>query len=407
MSKTIIYFVDDISTSFVINDIRKVSERFNNVILLSTEKLDNRELLPNNIKVIESFIEWRNYNWKKTLIAHLYEILSVYFIESRIAGKLLPFKKSIALICSNVFKAGEVRRQLQLHLQGIDKPLLMYSFWFYDCIYLAFLKKWKYADKVVCRAHGGDLFEERSSLKGITLYRNFQLQYIDFVFSVSEIGANYLRKKYLKFASKIKTSYLGSPANNKINTIRNDAFVLVSCANIRDIKRIYLIAETLMHIDFQLVWYHIGDENLNAKNDPTIKLYIDAIENLKSKNNIKYFNLGQLSSEEIFNFYEQQQINLFISLSATEGIPVSMMEAISFGIPVLSTDVGGCNEIVNKQTGILIPLNSKPIEIALTINKFRDSELNSSKFRNHIHDYWNQNFNADQNYIKFFKQIDE
>lgn len=405
MGNSIVYFVDDISTSFVINDIRKISERFNHVLLLSTKKLNNIESLPLNVRIIESFIEWNNYNWKKTLIANLPSILSIYFVESKFAGKILPLKKSIALLCSNVFKAEEVKRQLELLSNDNEKPLFMYSFWFYDCIYLAFLKKWKYADKVICRAHGGDLFEERSSLKGITLYRNFQLQYIDFVFSVSEIGTNYLRKKYLKFASKINTSYLGSPDHNKINTIKNDAFVLVSCAKVRDIKRIYLIAETLMFIDFPLVWYHIGDENLNAKNDPTIKFYVDSIENLKSKNNIKYFKLGQLSSEEIFNFYELQQINLFISLSATEGIPVSMMEAISFGVPVLSTDVGGCNEIVNEQTGILIPSDINPSEIAETLNQFRNSIMNTSEFRKNTRNFWEENFNADRNYKEFFKFI--
>lgn len=44
-------------------------------------------------------------------------------------------------------------------------------------------------------------------------------------------------------------------------------------------------------------------------------------------------------------------------MSLSEGIPVSIMEAISFGIPIIATNVGGNAEIVNDETGVLIPVN--------------------------------------------------
>ena len=48
--------------------------------------------------------------------------------------------------------------------------------------------------------------------------------------------------------------------------------------------------------------------------------------------------------------------DLFVNMSLSEGIPVSIMEAISFGIPIIATNVGGNAEIVNDETGVLIPL---------------------------------------------------
>ena len=40
-----------------------------------------------------------------------------------------------------------------------------------------------------------------------------------------------------------------------------------------------------------------------------------------------------------------------------EGIPVSLMEAMSFGIPVIATDCGATKELVDGKSGILINQN--------------------------------------------------
>ncbi|MBO4301339.1 MAG: glycosyltransferase [Desulfovibrio sp.] len=40
---------------------------------------------------------------------------------------------------------------------------------------------------------------------------------------------------------------------------------------------------------------------------------------------------------------------------ASEGLPVSMMEAQIVGLPIVSTDVGGVSEIVTPGTGLLLP----------------------------------------------------
>lgn len=60
--------------------------------------------------------------------------------------------------------------------------------------------------------------------------------------------------------------------------------------------------------------------------------------------------------------------DLFVNMSLSEGIPVSIMEAISFGIPIIATNVGGNAEIVNDETGVLIPVN---IDQAALMKQFR------------------------------------
>ncbi|MBL3200697.1 glycosyltransferase, partial [Klebsiella pneumoniae] len=55
---------------------------------------------------------------------------------------------------------------------------------------------------------------------------------------------------------------------------------------------------------------------------------------------------GTVPHETIISFFAANPVHLFLNLSTMEGIPVSIMEAISFGIPVVATDVGAVSEIV-------------------------------------------------------------
>jgi glycosyltransferase involved in cell wall biosynthesis len=282
--------------------------------------------------------------------------------------------------------------------------LLAYSFWFYDCIYLAWMRKKGWISKAVSRAHSGDLYEDHISIRNKILFRNFQFKNMDKIFPVSNMGTKYLQDRYLNFKNKIETIYLGS-TDNGLNPFNTDTvFTMVSCASFRHHKRIHKIAEMLQFVDFPLRWYHIGGERLDS-DDPKIVEYKINKEKLKANQKIEFVPLGSMSNDDIFNFYKTQSINLFISLSAIEGIPVSIMEAISFGIPVLSTDVGGCKEIVTEETGILIPLETEIKEVARIITEFKESPKNSAEFRKGVRVFWEKYFNAEKNYKDLLNTI--
>ncbi|HEY9404490.1 MAG TPA: glycosyltransferase family 4 protein [Pyrinomonadaceae bacterium] len=50
-----------------------------------------------------------------------------------------------------------------------------------------------------------------------------------------------------------------------------------------------------------------------------------------------------------------QSLNVFVLPSLTEGTPNSIMEAMAYGLPVISTTVGGIPDVVTAETGILVP----------------------------------------------------
>jgi glycosyltransferase involved in cell wall biosynthesis len=81
------------------------------------------------------------------------------------------------------------------------------------------------------------------------------------------------------------------------------------------------------------------------------------------------------------------------------------MEAQSYGIPIMSTDVGGCNEICNDETGFLIDPDFDARDVSDRIREFSNSSKNTHEFHQKCKQYWEMHFNADVNYKEFTSSI--
>jgi colanic acid/amylovoran biosynthesis glycosyltransferase len=164
------------------------------------------------------------------------------------------------------------------------------------------------------------------------------------------------------------------------------------------VKRLDLIIAVLQKLKLtNLKWIHFGDGPLRKE-----------IENIAKKKlvNLKFEFKGLTPNNEILDFYHENFIDLFLNLSDSEGIPVSIMEALSAGIPVLATDVGGTGEVVNNNHGFLIPQNLNSDEVAHIINNYFYSESGlNRKLRENAYKYWEENYNAESNYMEFFNLL--
>jgi len=71
--------------------------------------------------------------------------------------------------------------------------------------------------------------------------------------------------------------------------------------------------------------------------------------------------LGQVPHERLLDWYRQGQIDLVVLPSLDlgnhehEGVPVSLMEAMAYGIPVVSTATGGIPELLDGGAGMMVP----------------------------------------------------
>jgi glycosyltransferase involved in cell wall biosynthesis len=53
---------------------------------------------------------------------------------------------------------------------------------------------------------------------------------------------------------------------------------------------------------------------------------------------------------------EFSNANMFLFSSISEGMPVSMIEALACGLPVLTTNCGGVDDLVNMKNGRIFPV---------------------------------------------------
>jgi glycosyltransferase involved in cell wall biosynthesis len=127
---------------------------------------------------------------------------------------------------------------------------------------------------------------------------------------------------------------------------------------------------------------------------------------LSVKNNVEFKFMGNIPNAEIHRFYASNNIDLFVNVSESEGIPVSIMEAMSYGIVVLATNVGGTNEIVNEDNGHLLPSNLSCSYLANSIEYFLS--LTEEKYRsysNNAFKKWESEYSAKNNYKNFVTQL--
>ena len=94
-------------------------------------------------------------------------------------------------------------------------------------------------------------------------------------------------------------------------------------------------------------------------------------------------------------------------MSESEGIPVSIMEALSFGIPCIATDVGGTREIVvSGNNGWLLGEDYAVEAVAEIIrNYYTFTAEKTAQLRNNARLFWEQKYDADINYRKFIKEL--
>lgn len=251
----------------------------------------------------------------------------------------------------------------------------------------------------VTRGHGGDVYT--TDRGRYYPFRVFALENVDHVYVVSNYGRDYLREKYPDFKNKIDSAYLGvMPLTTESNEAKE--YRVVSCSSVYDFKRVDLLYRSLEQYamsnpDLKIKWTHFGCGYLfdNLK---------DEIDKEHKASNLDIILKGRCKNEEVLNSYCKDGYHVFVHLSTTEGLPVSMMEALSASIPIIATAVGGVPEIVTEKTGVLLKVDFTQQEFDKALSKVHENYEALSKTAKN---FYNEKFNALSNYRVFYKNITE
>ncbi len=232
----------------------------------------------------------------------------------------------------------------------------------------------------------------------LQLFRALIMKNMDAVFFSSRHSLLYATERYQYYnESKMFIMRSGVPevAAPNFEGLELNRIKLISVSFIDKYKRVDAIIDALETIEgVNIEWHHIGDggniSNINQK----------AFNRLFSKKNINFRFTGNTTPDGLRDAFLEEKPDLFISLSASEDIPISMLEALSYGVPVMTTKVGGISElIIDAENGFLLSENPTNKEIGDMFHAI--SSISPDRWiqmRKNAYDTWKREADAARQY---------
>jgi len=393
--------------TFFINDIKYASNIFKRVVVIcpyngevekSIKELDNVEIL-----------YYYNNNILKYVFLSLYKILEkkkIYELCDSIKNKAFSIEYIKRFLFFIAFEKLVKIKFKKLKLSYDESASwIFYSAWYYATAYAVSELKLKYKfAKTVTLAHSFEIDPIRNKYINV-LFRKQYHNNLDRVCFISYNVYNSFKENIAKplglSLNNTEVRYLGTKKIfNGISHFSKDGCLrIVSCSNMIPIKRVDLIFMTLDDIrDIPIEWVHFGDGS-------EMNYIRDMVKN-KKNHNLTVKLTGSIDNAEIHKYYISNNVDIFINVSKSEGIPVSIMEAMSYGIPIIATDVGGNSEIVNNDFGILISSNPTIKEIKESILELINlSDEEKRHMQKNALSFFEMNLNSDILRRNFFTMI--
>ena len=271
-----------------------------------------------------------------------------------------------------------------------------------------FLKK-----KIIRKIVGDPVWERAYSKAKISeSFDEFQVKNYGFSISLQKKVRSYSVKKsdiVVTPSKHLKNFILNLGFKNKIEIINNGVFIPEKNTNIftNDQINITIVSRLVSHKNIKKIIRAISDLN-----DPLIYLNIigDGPElnqlqkiSLESNNKDNIIFHGKLNRDDINHIFLKSDI--YIQASNYEGLPHSLLEAMSYGIPVLCTPVGECKEILgNEDRGYILDLPVSKNNITSKISEIIGEKNNANKKAERGKDFINEKYNL-TNSFNLYKNL--
>lgn len=274
------------------------------------------------------------------------------------------------------------------------KNAIFYTFWCMPQTFALTVHREDFLPSMIfTRMHGGDLYHERTACER-QAFRNYLNNNIDGIFFVAHEAMRYYEMNFPECRKEILHVCPLGVVRRALSPINESApFELVSCAHVIPLKRLDIIVRALAEVpDNMLInWTHFGfgDQYEEIKNL--------AEKLLGNKKNITFEFKGMVPNEKVISYYENHAVSCFITTSETEGLPVSIQEALACGLPVIGTDVGGIKSTISGN-GVLLSSSPSIIEVVNAIKKiYYLSKDEKVEYQKRSFELWQNNFDTTQN----------
>jgi len=284
----------------------------------------------------------------------IWKILGTFIRRSR---NFWIFTKNLAVLPKGVFIAKNIQRHKIIHI---------HSHWGSTTATMAYIISQLTGIPWSFTLHRWDI-KENNLLKE-------KCKTAKFIRCISEHG----KKELLKiignnYAKKVYVIHMGIKISDKLETPKErncDIFQVVVPARLCEVKGHKYLIEAISYLN-----KHNHDKIKNLRctfyGDGPLKRKLKRL--IKKKKLSKYIKICPfIPHEKLINIYKNNKADLVILPSINtkggqhEGIPVSLMEAMSYKIPVISTNTGGIPELLSNNAGIIVE-EKNPKEIAKAI----------------------------------------
>lgn len=379
--------------------------KFNHIYLLPAIHGGIQRDIPSNITILKS-----NYNYFDKVVSVFYAIFSLilfkeilYILTQSKKNTLKKIYIALKTVAITYLNSLVVKRTIK----NINGDVYVYSYWNdVQCYAACMLKRNQVIKGVYSRAHGYDIYQNRRDFGYMPLKRQFSKD-VDVVYLLSESAKQYYHDCYNYSNEKLVVSRLGVFLPREYSTYhKNEKKIRVlSLSNCIPVKRIDKIIQALRDFSIKypmikIEWVHIGSGYLFE----TLKT--QAIEYSSTINNLDIDFLGQMTNRQVQGYLRDNSIDIFINASESEGIPVSIMEAMSYGIPAIAPNVGGIADIVQRENGYLMSENAEIEEIVVGLETIYFSD-NIEFYRDNSHLWVEKYFNAEKNYQNFVVELEK
>lgn len=399
------HFPFGIGETFLHHEIDYLTDRFDKVIILTRDITSTGERKGNfsvhRINPESNFSE--KLSAIRLYLRNLPKVVKYMVSELSFLGEKKSFpvlSKMLHDLTKGMITARHIERLIKTH--DIKGSLVLYSYWLTNSALATVFVRFNGPITRIARCHGTDVYEQLLNPPYLS-FRRLLVQKLDAVFPISDNGKKHLENTIgVVDSAKIILSRLGTAPPLKMpHESTEKRYLLVSCSFITPNKRIERIIDALSFLkEMPITWIHIGDGILKEK------LLGQASQKLSHASSLRYEFKGMMSNSDVVKFYSENYVHLFINTSKSEGIPVSVMEAQSFGIPVIATAVGGIPEIISDSNGRLFDADTSVEDIGHLIRSVL--ELPSEKYaelRRNSRKNWETLYCAERNFRTFASEI--
>ena len=283
---------------------------------------------------------------------------------------------------------------------------VFYSFWMsYDAYAAALLKRRFPKARAIARGHAFDIDAQRNPMNPYLMKRCIA-DSLDGLYLISEDAKTRLLRDTPITAERLQVLALGStgaetaerfPAPSYIDGV----FRVVSCSSVIAIKQLPLLIDALsLWSRGRLRWTHIG----GGADEAAVRAY--AAQKLGARPEIDFQLTGAVDHARVEALYAAQPFDVFVNTSRSEGVPVSIMEAMRAGIPIVAPNLGGIPELVDSQIGVLYAPGGGAQAVLAALLAIADLPPQKAEFmRAAAQARWNRQCRSDALLERLFPQV--